>query len=665
MSVLGSRIATLAVTTFILVGIFASTGDLQAGVTKIAPSEAETGHPFTIIDTSQRRLVDGSVAVFRLGALEVQLPLKTHKPFNTAKGRLASDMYGGLYLVFIRQPDGSEFEVGVFTVFGEAAPPPSVSYEFNESIKVTSIIGAGGGSIALADTAGAIFSLWLPAGAVSADTAFSLTQVESIPSFLPGFRVLTAVRMQPSGSSFSPTANLSVDLPPGVRSGRPAFGFVSAEDGTNLTFTLLSGTNLVDAALSDYNVQMPIRHFSVAGVAEADAGAQFPPAPPGSDAQARAEHAITERANEILDNGGDLIGDPVIFELLLDWLENSTDGLRGRADQDAASPNTSDLSGLELLRDEANELLLRAYELLEDPEADAFDSALLDVMTPLMASYLEKLKSVDCSSNTEKAQSDLRYLDIAIISGFVNGDLQEIFEEEVFACQYETIFTRPFQGVFTSDTAILDYQILQQDGTFFPGSLNDLQLTYDIQEDNGSVTLDSPMIVVDSVDIGPSTITVQIEDGPTSTADILWVPSFTGGYRGFGGGTADGCRDPGDEGDGSGFFDASVTGQSLSFASATSAVIIVTLSGDYGLVANATMDLSTIDIGSASGSFTGSLTYSYLELDEGSVYQVDGNGSFNGSVTATSAVRSAFVERYSGTSNWCTSYVGMSQLESE
>lgn len=664
MSVFGSRVATLILQVLVVLGIFAVCEDLQAGVTKIAPPEAEAGHPFTIIDTSGRRLVDGSVALFRQGSLEVQLPLRTHKPFNTATGRLASDMYSGTYEVSILLPDNSSFEISSFTVLGENHPPPTIAYEFNESISTTSTIGVDGGSIELSDTAGASFALWLPAGAVSADTALTLTQVESVPSFLPGFRVLSAVRLQPDGSSFSPAANLSIGLPSGVRTGKPAFGFVSAEDGTNLIFTVLSGTNPVDAALSDYTVQMPIRHFSVAGVAESDGTADFPPPPPASTAQDRAEHAIADRASEILDSGGELIGDPVIYEIFLDWLENPTDSLRLRLDSVALNPDPSNLDSLADLNSEANDFLLRANDYLEGSALDAFYSAVLELMAGASASYLESLKTTYCSIDTLQAQSNLWRLDISIIGQFVDGDLQEIFEDEVFACRYETIFSVPFQGVFTNETAILEYQILQQDGTFFPGSLDDLQLNYDVSPVNGLILSDSPQVTVDSIDLGPSMVSVTIEDGPTSSADILWIPSFIGGYQGVASGRADGCRDPGDEGAGGGFFAASGISQLLLLASTNSAVISVSFSGDYGLEANATIDLSTIETGFAAGNFTGNLSYSYSELDEGSVYQVVGNGSFSGIVNATATSKSVIVEQYSGTSNWCTNYVGMAQLES-
>lgn len=110
---------TVLVVSFMADSAFAST--------KIAPTQAEAGHPFTIIDTAQRRLLDGSVAVFRLAGLEVKLPLRTHKPFNSAHGWLAPNMYGGEYKVFVRQPGGTEIGVGSISVFGASAPPPSIA----------------------------------------------------------------------------------------------------------------------------------------------------------------------------------------------------------------------------------------------------------------------------------------------------------------------------------------------------------------------------------------------------------------------------------------------------------------------------------------------------------------------------------------------------------
>ena len=97
--------------------------------TKIAPKKGELGHPFTIVDTPEHRLIDGTKAVFKLEGAETVVDLRTHKPHSTAQGVLPQGMSGGEYTVFIRQPDGTEIEIGLFTVLAPVAEPtvPSIS----------------------------------------------------------------------------------------------------------------------------------------------------------------------------------------------------------------------------------------------------------------------------------------------------------------------------------------------------------------------------------------------------------------------------------------------------------------------------------------------------------------------------------------------------------
>ena len=101
----------------------------ESGNTKIAPTEAEPPHPFTIIDTPDGRLVDGSLAVFKLNGAGTILSLNTHKPYNTAKGAIPEGMGGGIYEVYVRMPGGTEFFVGMFTVIAPVIIPaqPSIS----------------------------------------------------------------------------------------------------------------------------------------------------------------------------------------------------------------------------------------------------------------------------------------------------------------------------------------------------------------------------------------------------------------------------------------------------------------------------------------------------------------------------------------------------------
>lgn len=117
---IGSLIAVTMLLAFVFVG--------EAWApTKIAPTEAEPGHPITIIDTPEGRLVDGSVAVFTLNGATLEIPLRTHKPFKTAQGRLPLDIVGGDFNVSVRQPGGLEFAIGPFTVLGTVVPAePSI-----------------------------------------------------------------------------------------------------------------------------------------------------------------------------------------------------------------------------------------------------------------------------------------------------------------------------------------------------------------------------------------------------------------------------------------------------------------------------------------------------------------------------------------------------------
>lgn len=88
------------------------------GLTKIVPSSARPGHPFTIIDVPQHRLSTGAVVLFRRDGAETQINLRTHRPHNTAKGRLGRNMVPGHYTVHVRVLR-YEFDVGSFTVIGQ------------------------------------------------------------------------------------------------------------------------------------------------------------------------------------------------------------------------------------------------------------------------------------------------------------------------------------------------------------------------------------------------------------------------------------------------------------------------------------------------------------------------------------------------------------------
>jgi hypothetical protein len=97
-------------------------------VTKIAPSEAEPGEPFTLIDTDRGRLIGGSAALFFpvLGGGPIEVSLRTHRPFKTAHGRLPVAIPGGDYNVSVRQPNGTVIAIGPFHVIGAVPQEPTI-----------------------------------------------------------------------------------------------------------------------------------------------------------------------------------------------------------------------------------------------------------------------------------------------------------------------------------------------------------------------------------------------------------------------------------------------------------------------------------------------------------------------------------------------------------
>ena len=112
-----SKICLLAITIVTLFSV-----QVYATV-KIAPNKAYQGHPFTIVDTPQGRLTDGSVAVFILDGIETTISLRTHKPGKTAQGELPQDLPPGVYQVIIRKMDETEFAIGQFEVREKPSNP--------------------------------------------------------------------------------------------------------------------------------------------------------------------------------------------------------------------------------------------------------------------------------------------------------------------------------------------------------------------------------------------------------------------------------------------------------------------------------------------------------------------------------------------------------------
>ncbi|KPJ91868.1 MAG: hypothetical protein AMJ53_10545 [Gammaproteobacteria bacterium SG8_11] len=629
--------------------------------TKISPTKGKPNQPFTIIDTSGRRLVPESVAIFRLGDIEFEIPLKTHWPFNTAKGQVPVGAYNGTYDVVIRQPGGSEFHLGVFTIVGATEPPEHIAYDFNNAAQASEEIGPAGGLLNLDDGYGSVFKLEVPAGALAADTEISLTGVVSVSNFPPDFRVLKAVRLQPSGLTFDGSARLTIDLPESSRDGYPAVAFLSNDDGTRLTFLPLTGSDPIAAALSDPSVSLDLAHFSVAGVAESYGDGAFPPPLADATAEERAMAVIAARMAELLISGGDPFTDQQIIDALSDWFRNPVDGLLVRLEVASASPESLSIEGLRrLVAGEATRFLEQARYYLPATELQLPEADLREAVSELFESYRIELTSLACEQSTREAQLNLNALQ-PLIGEFDGGELEPDFADETFFCSYQVILDRLFEPVFIPGPPLeVFYEIRLPDQSYI-GSLQELSTEFEIPEprivmENGSFVDTSSSFLIQPGQIGPASLTVQIADSPESRVDILWIPSFLGTYVIVGSGTASGCIDEFDAGAGGGVMEAVASSQTLLAATQTSARIQFTLAATTLTSFIATVDLTSIENGQASGSISGSLSYAYVEYDQGGYY-VAGGGPFAGSITVAGTTRIANVS-YAGSSNWCSSYVG-------
>jgi hypothetical protein len=528
---------------------------------------------------------------------------------------------------------------------------------FDNAVQTIQTLTPAGGIVRLEDPSGTNFMLEIPSDAIGADTEFRLTRVESISGLPRGMTPIAAVRLEPSGFDFLGSASLTVELAPTARTGAFAVGFLIDDSGENLVFVPLQGTTPIEAALRDLLVTINVPHFTGAGVLEAAGDAFFPPPPapgPGADAQTIAHYKFAQRLWEL-----DVLGtspepdDFVLVAAIQEWLAD----LQSRADALAISPDSSDLGSLRAITAEMSDLIENAKQYYDSDSLEAVELQAIEALSELTAVYLVELRDL-CADDSSDAEAKLITLE-GLVRNFPLDELEAAFVDETFACKYEVTFTPDFKAAFLGELVGFAYEIRAEDGTPVPGGFDDVDVEFGRGANKviiESITPDT--VIVRSEIIGLGELTAKVGNGDEAKAEVLSIPNFVGQYGLSYAGSAGGCADPEDAGNGSGAAAVGIGIQQILAANRNSATVGV--AGGGGIVTGLTMTLTLdrFELGSASGSVSfGSADYRVVEIEDDEIFVTIGSGSLTGSVSG-GVDGNTFGLDFNGGDNFCSNVSG-------
>jgi hypothetical protein len=150
--------------------------------------------------------------------------------------------------------DDFDFE----TWLNAESDPASIDIEVDESTAAKATIGREGGELETSDANGTAYKLMVPAGALFSSVEITMTPLSSAGGDPIGDSPIAGVRLEPEGLYFLGYATLEIN---GDLADADAVGF--GAEGQGEDFHLLP--TQVDAG----SVNMPILHFSVAGIGKA------------------------------------------------------------------------------------------------------------------------------------------------------------------------------------------------------------------------------------------------------------------------------------------------------------------------------------------------------------------------------------------------------------
>lgn len=159
---------------------------------------------------------------------------------------------------------------------GAPAPAPQ-GVQTQPASTATATIGASGGQVSATSTGGVRYTLFIPPGALAADTPISVTPITSMGDAPLAQGLRGAARFAPSGLVFQREATLRIEGAAPARAGLLSVGFSRSEDGQTMRLSLPD--------TSSSALDIPVFHFSDAGAADATAAevARVPLATPSQN----------------------------------------------------------------------------------------------------------------------------------------------------------------------------------------------------------------------------------------------------------------------------------------------------------------------------------------------------------------------------------------------
>lgn len=501
----------------------------------------------------------------------------------------------------------------------------------DENAPITSItLNGNGGKLTLNDPAGSRFELNLSSTALFEETTLTMERTELPDVFPAGIRPLSAVRLGPDGTRFSEAPRITIEGDSTSSNGWARAGYLINSDGV-IEYTPLLGEDAIEAALEFGQNTFDVLHFSTAGVVEIDPFSleRIPePIPSNQSAESWARQKLAKLLTDAANEGGSL-DQEAVEDIFATWASDIS--TRAQSLAPTTFKSFSDFVA-ELFR----------YNVLSEfsqRDADTFGNQYSSMLYSDFTNHLNLLESSCVNGDTTAYVRFLTWLGVA--NPYFNsqfGDLPVEMEKLSPGCLFsmslstdQTLFA--LQGGQSPEAEVT---LFGPEGEDITGTVAMSLLGFGWDIEDGFATTERGNIYFDTSDIGLITAAPRFyyhTVGEELTAVI--VPEHRGNRQILAFGSASDCPDPENNGELFGGQVVPVTINSLTITPISDDAVSVTISGSGG-VGDISINSIAIVISyddftptTVSGTATGSISYSYQELDEETGVPITITGNLN------------------------------------